>query len=189
MRDLINYWGTLTYHDPARILRKLRAIERKLAHVEIDDLVRQLRTNELKKYREWTDAALFTYGMGLAQGVPMGYATEEAGDYDFVTAWHRDDQQSFCPVQLKELPPRDRNPTATLEGLLRNLRPAPAPSRTVLAVKLNRATRLNLKSLALPPIPFAQLWFFWAAAPDGTRYALYGDALTMPGHIEFDYPE
>ena len=76
-RDQLRHWGTLTYHDPARILRDLRALEHEVAGIK-DDKVRRLRTPTLKKYREWRDAALFTYGMSVAQERPMGYATEES---------------------------------------------------------------------------------------------------------------
>src|SRR3989442_14596010 len=106
---VINHWRTLTYHDSELVLRELRAVEDGMADVlrEADEDVRRLRTPGLKKFREWRDAAIFTYGMGLAQSVKMGVATEESSDYDFVTAWTRGDQEFFCPVQLKELVPAD----------------------------------------------------------------------------------
>ena len=186
-REQLNQWGTLTYHDPARILRDLRALEHEVASIE-DDKVRRLRTPTLKKYREWRDGALFTYGMGVAQERPMGYATEESGDYDFVVAWIQEGQQHFCPVQLKELVPADLNPRATLEDLLANLPTYSPGTDTVLAIKLNRRGKMDLKTIRLPAIPFRQLWFFWAAAADGNRWAIYGDALKEPGQSTFDYP-
>jgi hypothetical protein len=112
----LNRWRKLTYHDPAEKLRRLRALARELATVQMDDDVRALRTPELNRYREWRDAALFTYGMGLALGVRMGYATEATGDYDFVAAWVERDTALFCPVQLKELVAAERNPGATVDG-------------------------------------------------------------------------
>ena len=186
-RDQLRHWGTLTYHDPARILRDLRLLERELASIE-DEKVRRLRTPTLKKYREWRDAALFTYGMSIAQERPMGYATEESGDYDFVVGWMQDEQQQFCPVQLKELVPADLNPRATLQDLIANFPNYSPGSDTVLAVKLNRRGKMNLQTITMPVIPFKQLWFFWAATPDGTRWNIYGDALKEPGEASFDYP-
>jgi len=188
MRDPINYWRTLTYHDPALTLRRLRALELELAGVDLPLPVRRLRTREYKKYREWRDAALFTYGMGLAQSVDMRYATDEARDYDFVTMWRVNDEVSFCPVQAKELVPADLNADATLDDLLHGLSRYGGATKTVLAVKLNRRGRVNLASLKLPAIPFAQLWFFWAAARDASKWCLYGDALAQPGQLSFDYP-
>jgi hypothetical protein len=185
----INQWRTLTYHDPAQVLRKLRTVEHEMAAVlrEADDDVRRLRTPGLKKFREWRDTAIFTYGMGLAQGVKMGYATDESGDYDFVTAWTQGDEAFFCPVQLKELVPADRNAGATIDGLLRGLRKYGADTRTVLAIKLNREGHAILDR-DWPRIPFGQLWFFWASAPEAAEWSIYGDALGEPGQWAFDYP-
>src|SRR5437879_12192426 len=117
MRDLINYWRTLTYHDPALTLRRLRALERELESVDLPPLVRRLRTREYKKYREWRDAALFTYGMGLAQSVDMRYATDEARDYDFVTMWRGKGEVSFLPGETKELGHADVNVVAQSGGV------------------------------------------------------------------------
>ncbi len=181
-----NHWGTLHYHNPADVLRRLRALEHELATVEMDDDVRALRTTGLNQYREWRDAALFTHGMGLAMGIRMGYATEATGDYDFVAGWVVGDTANFCPVQLKELVPEERNPGATVDGLLRNLKKY-GPSRTVLAVRLNREGHLNLDR-DWPAVPFAQLWFLWASAPGAAKWSIYGDALGTPGQWAFDYP-
>jgi hypothetical protein len=190
----INHWRSLTYHDPAAKLRRLRAVEREVAEeiggADLDPGARDvlaLRTPELNKYREWRDAALFTYGMGLAMGVRMGYATEATGDYDFVAAWVEADTTHFCPVQLKELVSEERNPGATVDGLLLKLKKY-GPSRTVLAVRLNRAGRMTLDR-DWPAVPFAQLWFFWASAPHSSKWSIYGDALAAkPGQWAFDYP-
>ena len=53
-----NHWRTLYYHDPAHVLRRLRATERELADAlrEADNKVRCFRTMELNQYREWRDA-------------------------------------------------------------------------------------------------------------------------------------
>ena len=182
-----NHLKALFYHDPATVLRKLRALERLVAAADVDPLVRRLRTQELKKYREWRDAAILTYGLGLAQGVHMGYATEEGSDYDFVAGWLDGGVAHFCPVQLKELVPEDLNPSASLAALLAGLGKYGPRTDTVLAVKLNRKSGLEL--VDLPPIPFKQLWFFWASASDGARWCLYGDALGEPGYFSFDHPD
>lgn len=187
MTDQTNYWRSLEYHDPAQILRRLRVLELELANVDLDPKVRRLRTSSFKKYREWRDAAVFTYGMGKATGRSIGYATEESADYDFVTAWRVNDEAFFCPVQLKEWVPTNLNPDTTLEALLDELRKY-APTSTVVAVKLNRAGRVDLSSMTIPRLRFAQLWFFWAAAPDARQWCLYGDALVMPTQFQFEYP-
>jgi hypothetical protein len=186
---ITNQWRKLYYHDAAHVLRRLRATEQELADVlrEADHKVRSFRTTELNQYREWRDAALFTYGMGLAMGVRMGYATEATGDYDFVAGWVEGDTAHFCPVQLKELVPEDLNRGATLDGLLLKLRKYAGPTRTVLAVRLNREGHVILDR-DWPAVPFAQLWFFWASAPDSEQWSIYGDALGTPRQWAFDYP-
>ena len=182
----INHWRTLDYHDPAHVLRRLRAVENRLAG-DLAPMVRRLRTKEFKKERESRDAALFTYLVGRAHGVEMRYAREEAADYDFVVTWRADGQLHFCPVQLKELIPADLNPEATLDGLLRGLHHY-AASKTVLAVRLNRRGVIDLAALKLPPIPFAELWLFWAGPLETGKWYLHGDALGNLGQWEFDYP-
>jgi hypothetical protein len=187
-------WRTLHYLDPAEKLRRLRALERDLAYklrgTDLEPLTRNvlaLRTPDTKKYREWRDAALFTYGMGLALGAKIGFATEETSDYDFVTAREEGGTALFCAVQLKELPPAERNPEATVDGLLLGLPKKYAPTQTVLAVRLSRAGHVDL-ARAWPAVPFAGLWFFWASAPSGNKWSIYGDALGTPGQWAFDYP-
>jgi hypothetical protein len=185
--DRIKRWSSLYYHDPARVLRKLRTLERGLADEEVDPKVRRLRTNTLKKYREWRDAALFLYGMGLSKGLQIGYATEERDDYDVVAGWIEGTTRHFCPVQLKELVPEDLNPNVSLSGLLSGLQKYGARTETVLVVKLNRRSGLDLPEI--PRVPFSQLWFFWASEVGSDRLCLYGDALGSPAHFAFDYPD
>ena len=66
----------LTYHDPAEKLQEyvatLREVEAAIAGQEVaPDAVDvfALRTNELNRFRELRDGALFAYGMGLT--VPL----------------------------------------------------------------------------------------------------------------------
>ncbi len=183
-------WRALTYHDPAEKLRRLRAVERELADVlrDADADVRALRTTELNKYRECRDAALFTYGMGLRHDGKVCFATEATTDheYDFVTRWFEGDVAHFCPVQLKELPPEERNPGETIDGLLLKLKKY-GPTQTVLAIPLNRREQVNLDR-DWPAVPFAELWFFWASAPGAAEWSIYGDALGTRGQWAFDYP-
>jgi hypothetical protein len=49
-----NHWRTLYCHDPAHVLRRLRATERELADAlrDADNKVRCFRTTELNQYRD-----------------------------------------------------------------------------------------------------------------------------------------
>ncbi len=74
-------WRDLTYHDPAEKLQEyvatLREVEAAIAGQEVaPDAVDvfALRTNELNRFRELRDGALFAYGMGLAFGMKIGIA-------------------------------------------------------------------------------------------------------------------
>jgi hypothetical protein len=188
VNDEINLWRTLTYHDPATILRRLRTLEHELADVDMEERVRRLRTPGLKTYREARDAALFVVGMGLGKGVRMLYTPFERSDYDFVATWNEGNTQHFSPVQLKELVPADLNPTASLEGLLTALKDERAKTSTVLAIKLNRRGRIQIEGLQMPKLPYSQLWLFWASSPDGNNWYLFGDMLTSPGYFAYEYP-
>jgi len=195
MNDRLNAWRALEYHDPARVLRELKVAavqveaEANRLGITLDPLSLRLRTTPLKKYREWRDAAIFTYGMGLAKGLKMGYATHEAEDYDFVTAWVLDEQSYFCPVQLKELPPADLNPDARIGDVIESLRKYPSSTESVLAVKLSREPELDLVSLRIPKAPFKEVYFFWQTTPAPENYILCGDLKEEPGAFEYSYPE
>ncbi len=172
--ERLNHFRSLHFHDPARILRELRKFEHGMP-ADVDPLVARLRTNDLRRYREWRDAALFTYGIGLATSRDIGYATEEAEDYDFITAWLHEGEQSFCPVQLKELPPADIAPKASLEALLTTLARFTQSTTTVLVIRLNRAEWIDFDSINLPAVGFAQVWLLGAASADASRWLLVGD--------------
>lgn len=189
MTDEINLWRTLTYHDPATILRRLRLLEYNLVDIDMDERVRRLRTPGLKTYREARDAALFIHGMGLGKGVSMLYTPFERSDYDFVATWSEGNAQHFCPVQLKELVPADLNPSASIEDLLARLSDDRPKTSTVLAIKLNRRGQIGLQELKIPRLAYNQVWLFWASSPDATKWCLFGDALAEPGYFAYDYPE
>jgi len=189
-------WRDLTYHDPAEKLREyvatLREVEAAIAGQEVEpDAVDvfALRTNELNRFRDLRDGALFAYGMGLVFGMKIGIAADEDVDHDCITAWVEGDTPTYCPVQLKELPPEDRNPDLTIEGLLRDLPKRYAPTKTALVVRLSRAGHVMLDR-DWPAVPFGGLWFLWASAPGAAEWSIYGDALgPAPRQWSFDYPE
>jgi hypothetical protein len=167
----------------------LRSLELELASLVLDEKAASLRTSSLKKYREWRDAALFTYGMGHAKGLSMRYSTEESSDYDFVVGWTGEDQAYFCPVQLKELPPAVLNARLGLGELVAStFAKYPSPTETVLAIKLSRKPEEDLNSVRYPESPFREVYLFWASAPGSARWILYGDLKGNPIAVEFDYP-
>ena len=194
MSDRTNLWRTLEYCDPGKFLRELRAAEESLLdasarlQVPLDPLSLRIRTRPLKPHREWRDVALFAYGMGLSKCITIAFAPYEAEDYDAVTLWVLDGQAYYCPLQLKELPPADLNEDATLAGLLASLSRYSDSADTVLAIKLSRKPEIDLVNLRLPDAPFAEVYMFWANAPDSAAFVVYGDLKGTPAAFEFAYP-
>ena len=189
MTNQVNLWRSLAFHDPATILRRLRALEHDLADVDMEERVRRLRTPGLKSSREARDAAIFVYGMGLGKQLPMEYTPYEHADYAFVARWREGTTEHYVPVQLKELPPTDLNPRLSIEALLGGIRLDVPKTSTVLAIKLNRRGKTDLTKLAIPSLPHAQLWFFFATKPGSQQWRIFGDALGTPAYFSFDYPE
>ena len=187
MNDRVRAWSRRDYFDPAPVLVALRRVEIELAQSDTPDLVRRLRTNRLKTDRESRDAVLFAHGMSVACGATVFVSPGESEDCDFITRVSVNDTACFSCVQLKELVPEDRNPTQTFDGLIAQLQGLP-PSDAVLAIRLNRRQQIPLADLAAARVPFAELWYFWAASADSSSWRLYGDALITPHLYSFDHP-
>jgi len=190
MTDRFNYWRSLVYHDPAHVLREFRRIELSLPP-GIDPIVARLRTPGLKPDREGRDAALFTYAMCRASAKDIRFARAEDEDYDFVTCWQEAATSHYTPVQLKELVPEDLNPRASLPALFEAVAAKyAAPTTTVLAVRLNRTAKLSdLLLVEMPPLGFAEVWYFCSVSADAQRWALFGDAKSQMKQLYFDYPQ
>ncbi len=184
----INYWATLQYLDPIVELKNFRHIERHAVWASAPPRVKRLRTGDLKSIRETRNAAIFTHGLARVLGLRIGFAPVEESDYDFVTSWVKDETRNYAPVQLKELVPEDLNPESTLEALFRSSSKY-APTRTVLAILINRPTEVPIADLDLEAVPFSEVWCFWQASADGSRWMLQGDVLGHSQHTEFLYPE
>jgi hypothetical protein len=126
--------------------------------------------------------------MGSYLATKVLVAPGETEDCDFLTKARVDDTEVFSCVQLKELTSEDRNPTQTLDSLVAGLRNRPQ-SDAVLAIYLNRRGQIPLAELAALRVPFAELWYFWAASPDANQWRLFGDAMGTPSLHEFEYPQ
>jgi hypothetical protein len=194
MTERVNAWSRLAYEDPRKVLVGLREAANELntmaqaGGVELDPMSLRLRTTGTKKYREWRDAAIFTYGLSQLKGIPIYFAAEEASDYDVVTAWKVGDETFFCPLQLKELPPEDLNPRVTLRAIVDSLSKYSTPSDTALAIKLSKRPELDLTSLRVPQSTFSEVYLFWANSPDSATFVIYGDLKDDPSASEFVYP-
>ena len=186
----LNEWRKLTYYDPAVVLGELRRVEESDAHRVADGRVRRLRTGKQKGLREGRDAALFAYGMGVAVlETSVCFARHESADYDVVLKWFADGVERYCPVQLKEVPPEDINPTLTLTDIVAGLRKYTCSEDLAVAVKLGRLVN-GLSGLpdCARGLSIRELWFFGATTPSQSKWVLYGDVLSQPSIYRFDYP-
>lgn len=188
MKSRTRDWSRRTFYDPEPVLRELRGLEVSLSDAEIPDVVRRLRTNPLKPEREGRDALLFAHGMATALGVKVFVAPGEVEDCDFITRATVSDTQYFSCVQLKELAPEDLSPKQTLAPLIAKLQKLPS-SDAVLAIHLNRRISIPLAELASARVPFAELWYFWAADPSLGSWHLFGDVMQSPALHQFEYPK
>jgi hypothetical protein len=188
MHTRLRTWSSRTFYDPAPVLIALRKVELALADAEMPDLVRRLRTNKLKAEREARIAALFAYGMAGVIGTKVWVAPGEIEDCDFITRFRSGDVSHFSCVQLKELAPADLSPAHNLESLLIGISSRPA-SDAVLLIHLNRRDHIALRRLGASRLPFAEVWYLWASAPNSSAWTLYGNAKGVATCHNFAYPE
>lgn len=161
---------------------------RALAKQDAASLGTAWRTGNFKELRELTDACLFAHGLGTLFGCEVTVLHGESEDYDFVLRRVAPDGiAEVMSVQHKELPPEALNPTITLTILLAK-QARHIPTETVLLVRLNRTGHIPDEQLSVSELPFAELWFLWAAAPDGSRWCIQGGPLHEQRTLEFAYP-
>jgi len=181
-------WRKRNWVDPSRILRGLRAIELGIAGQPMDPKVRALRTRPLRKFNEGRQAALFCHGISGLLGTTLYFAPLEAEAHDCVTMHVVGDTETYTPLQLKELVPTAMNPDTTLEGIFEDLRKYANATDTVVAVYINRRGTTDLNAIKVPRLSLGELWLFWAASEDLSRWQLYGDLLKDATVHDFSYP-
>ena len=190
-RIRVRQFERLRWHQPEPVLRNLRYIE---THVLLDDAmddrVRRLRTNDSKDWREARDAAIFCYGLRCsAVNESVSVAKSECDDFDCVLRWVTGERIHYCPVQLKELPPDDLNPSVTLEDIYKGLEKYSGETDLAVATKVNRQGRLYYRPWERPDRPpIKELWLFGCLSADQSQWFIYGDVLGSPRYHEFAYP-
>ncbi len=189
MDTRINEWSKLKYVDPTMMLPQLRMIQRQVATSALKDNIKNLRTQQLKQYREGWEATLFCYGMSKKLGVPIYVALYEASDYDVVAMRIENDTQFFTPIQIKEVVPEELNPYTSINKVIAKLSRYPASQDTVFVIHVNRTGRLDLALIKVPRLDIASLWLLCASSPDKSKWLVAGDLLDKPSIIEFDYPD
>ncbi len=185
---LLREWGNLEYHDPKFVLRELRKIQIENADKQLDEKVRNLRTNSLKKPREGRAAALFCIGISKCMEVEVIFSLTESQDYDFVVCWKKDDALNYASVQLKELVPEQLNPDADINDLLTKLKKYADSSKLIVAICLNRRFHLDCSKLNLEGLNIAGLYTYGAVSKDQNKWVLHGDYLGNFQETPFEYP-
>lgn len=175
------------WREPARTLRDLRTVELQLPD-DLDPKARSLRTRGLRKFGEGRQAALFCHGTGDLLGTTIYFLPVEEEAHDYVMMRVVDRVQHFTPLQLKELVPEQTNLHATLDDILADLAKYTTAADTVAAVYINRRGRMDLNTIKIPALTLGELWLFWAASEDNSRWELYGDLLQEPRRHLFTYP-
>lgn len=176
------------FRDPARFLVELRALEPKVASSSLDARVKQLRTNDLKEWREAREAALFCFGMAQRIGQPIYLSRVESQDYDFVASWTVGDEQNFAPVQLKEVVPESLNSDSSVDKVVQSLTKYVDSEDLTVAIHLNRQVHFDPKTLVIPRLRIAALWIFASISPDQSEWVLWGNFLEQPEGTRFAYP-
>jgi hypothetical protein len=188
---LTREWSKLTYFDPRTTLPRMRKAEELIARhgSHLPQRMRELRTNKTKRFRELRDAAIFCYGISTCVvKVPVYYANYESQDFDVMTRFLKDELDNYAPLQLKELPPEELNPVATIQGIYQSLAARPSLQRTVVAIKLNQREEV-IERLPRPKFRVGGLWFFGKTAYGVNSWCLFGDCMdSSPTVMHFEYP-
>jgi hypothetical protein len=184
----LNEWSKLRFVDPAVVLPRLRQIQIAVTTSNLDERVKNLRTDTLRKHHEGWEAALFCYGMSKIVGVTVYVVPHEASDYDAVAMWVKDETRHFTPLQIKELVPHELNPGTDINKEIAKLKRYPVSNDTTVVLHINRAGRLELQSIEVPKLNIASLWLIGSTTPDQSKWFVAGDIMDKPIISEFEYP-
>lgn len=176
------------FKDPKPILVDLRAVAGFVATSSLPDNVKNLRTHDLKRWRELRAGCIFCYGMGRRIGQTVFIADEEGDDYDFIASWVVGGEQHLAPVQMKEVVPKDLNAAATVQSVVDSLTKYVDAADLTVAIHLNQAARFEPGNLVIPKLNIAALWVFAAVSDDQRRWGLWGNFMEEPQGGLFEYP-
>lgn len=184
----IRAWSKLKYLDPKEILIRIREVEKNYPLEEMPYKVATLRTKPLQAHGESRQCALFCYGMSQALGVTLGYAESEEADYDFII--YCVEEESFIPLQMKELVPEKLNKDTDIQKEINKLKKKYVDSEDLcVALYINRLEKsLDVSRIDIAGLNIAELWLFGAASPDQSKWKIIGNLLDSPKTYEFTYP-
>ena len=184
----IREFEKLEYRDPRPFLVKLRLLQEVVVNSETPEVVKNLRTNTLKRIRELRDTTIFTYGLSNIIGQTVFLAEREAQDYDFVTRTINDRSIFYTPLQLKEVPPDQLNQKSSVQSVVDSLTKYGDSDDLVVAIKVNRPIHFDPAAIIIPHLRIGGLWVFSALAEDQSEWGLWGDFLRDQIGMRFAYP-
>ncbi len=161
-----NEWASLEYWNPEILLTRLFPLKVISQSRNQPKRIRHWNAQPLKKYKEQEQAALFCYCVNelgrVGEPFEVAMAPRRDADYDCVIRQKGTEGHfEFRPVQLKEWVPQEVNPTATLQGLLEELRTRyPVSKRLLVAVFINRDVVFDLSQVRIQPLTVEQVWLY-----------------------------
>lgn len=183
--------GKQRYVVTTHLLQRLREIEYEVMQVIPPSRERRLQTRDTMPLRELREAALLCHGLATRFGETIGVTHWEEHDHDAVALIQKPGESCFYPLQMKQLPPDDLNPQASLQDIIDSL-PAkyPRSPQLTVGISLNRNQHIDFHALSIPRMNIGGLFFFGASSPDQSEWILWGDVLS-PGPFAtfFTYPD
>lgn len=138
-------------------------------------------SKERKKIRETLQAGYLAFMVKHMSGsnAEVTVAVEELEDFDCTLKSVNGDETVYRPVQLKELPSKESNPSdLSLQELLDDLKKYVSSPELIVSIWINRNVRIDLSQVVITGLTFQQLWLV-GDRPDG--------AVTMHGGIIADW--
>lgn len=181
-------WERFEYFDPVVVLPILRNLREFLSTTDTQKKFKALRTNSLKRSREFWDAAVFCHLLSRTLGWHIYFSHEEHSDYDSIFTWNDGNTQHFAPIQLKELVPTDTNPAATLQEILDSLSKYSGVNDLIVGIKLNRKVSIDFSVLNTLNLHnhVREVWMFGATTESQSHWCLFGELLSSQVY-QFDY--
>jgi hypothetical protein len=185
-RIQLNYWKNLEFYDPVHILRVIKELEARPIYGsgawDFDKNIQRAAKLTLAKL----DAALVSYLLGEYIGVETAFAPVESLDYDCIVRFNLTSEQSFNPVQLKEIVPFSVNPNFSLSSFLNSLRKYADSKDLIVAIKVGR--ELGEMSQPVDGLGFGGLFLYGQDPLNPNRLWLRGDCQHDSRSYDYNWP-
>ena len=186
----LRFLSKLAFKNPAEYLRLLRRFERVVALSKLSYHQRALRKHGLRVHKEQREAALLCCAFAALTGnQTYEFASHEQADYDAAFRCREGNLHCYTLVQLKEVVPSHLDPQASIEREVSKLAKYADSEDLVVGVFVNQYNKpFELRRLKIPSVKVSQVWAFGSCSLDQSRWFLFGDLLSEPEYLEFEYP-